>query len=34
VHAVEEMTREDGWRHVPDDEVDYDGPPLRPLNRG
>lgn len=34
VHAVEEMTREDGWRHVPDDEVDYDGPPLRPLKRG
>lgn len=31
VHAVEEMTREDGWRHVPDSEVDYDGPPLRPL---
>lgn len=34
VHAVEEMTREDGWRHVPNDEVDYDGPPPRPLNRG
>jgi citrate synthase len=33
VHAVEEMKREVGWRHVPDDEVDYDGPPLRPLGR-
>ncbi len=33
VHAVEEMKRESGWRHVPDDEVDYDGPPLRPLGR-
>lgn len=31
VHAVEEMTREAGWRHVPDSEVDYDGPPPRPL---
>ena len=34
VHAVEEMKREAGWRHVPDDEIDYDGPPLRPLGRG
>jgi len=33
VHAVEEMKREDGWRHVPNDEIDYDGPPLRPLGR-
>ena len=33
VHAVEEIKREAGWRHVPDDEVDYDGPPLRPLGR-
>jgi citrate synthase len=33
VHAVEEMKRESGWRHVPNDEIDYDGPPLRPLNR-
>jgi hypothetical protein len=31
VHAVEEMTREAGWRHVPDDQVTYDGPPRRPL---
>lgn len=31
VHAVEEMTREAGWRHVPDEEIDYDGPPARPL---
>jgi citrate synthase len=34
VHAVEEMKREAGWRHVPNDEIDYDGPPLRPLGRG
>lgn len=34
VHAVEEMTREAGWRHVPDEEIDYDGPPPRPLERG
>jgi len=33
VHAVEEMKRESGWRHVPNDEIDYDGPPLRPLGR-
>ena len=33
VHAVEEMKRETGWRHVPNDEIDYDGPPLRPLGR-
>ena len=31
VHAVEEMTRETGWRHVPDEEVTYDGPPRRPF---
>jgi citrate synthase len=31
VHAVEEMTRESGWRHVPDDEITYDGPPKRPF---
>lgn len=34
VHALEEMTRESGWRHVPDDEITYDGPPRRPLGRG
>jgi citrate synthase len=33
VHAVEEMTREAGWRHVPDEEIAYDGPPRRPLRR-
>jgi citrate synthase len=33
VHALEEMTREAGWRHVPDEEITYDGPPLRPLRR-
>ncbi|HEX7441077.1 MAG TPA: citryl-CoA lyase [Caldimonas sp.] len=33
VHAVEEMKREAGWRHVPDDEIEYDGPPRRPLGR-
>jgi citrate synthase len=31
VHAVEEMTRESGWRHIPDDEITYDGPPKRPF---
>lgn len=31
VHALEEMTRESGWRHVPDEEITYDGPPRRPL---
>lgn len=31
VHAVEEMDREAGWRHVPDAEVEYDGPPPRTL---
>jgi citrate synthase len=31
VHAVEEMTREAGWRHVPDQEITYDGPPRRSL---
>ena len=34
VHALEEMTREAGWRHVPDTEITYDGPPRRPLGRG
>lgn len=34
VHAVEEMTREAGWRHVPDEEITYDGPPRRPLREG
>jgi citrate synthase len=34
VHALEEMTREAGWRHVPDEDITYDGPPLRPLKRG
>ncbi|MBS0446898.1 MAG: citryl-CoA lyase [Proteobacteria bacterium] len=33
VHALEEMTRESGWRHVPDEEITYDGPPRRPLGR-
>ena len=33
VHALEEMTRDSGWRHVPDEEITYDGPPLRPLGR-
>lgn len=33
VHALEEMTREAGWRHVPDEEVTYDGPPRRRLGR-
>ena len=33
VHALEEMTREAGWRHVPDEEITYDGPPRRPLER-
>jgi hypothetical protein len=31
MHALEEMTRESGWRHVPNAEVVYDGPPARPL---
>jgi citrate synthase len=31
MHAYEEMTREPGWRHVPNAEVAYDGPPARPL---
>jgi citrate synthase len=31
VHALEEMTRESGWRHVPNAEVVHDGPPARPL---
>jgi len=26
MHALEEMTRESGWRHVPNAEVVYDGP--------
>ena len=33
VHALEEMTRESGWRHVPDEEITYDGPPRRRLGR-
>lgn len=33
VHALEEMNREAGWRHVPDDEITYDGPPRRTLGR-
>ena len=33
VHAVEEMTREAGWRHVPDEEITYNGPPRRRLER-
>jgi citrate synthase len=31
MHALEEMTRESGWRHVPNAEVVYDGPPARSL---
>jgi len=31
VHALEEMTREAGWRHVPDEEITYDGPARRPF---
>jgi citrate synthase len=31
MHALEEMTRESGWRHVPNAEVAYDGPPARPF---
>lgn len=34
VHALEEMLREAGWRHVPDEAITYDGPPRRPLGRG
>src|SRR5258708_2577313 len=30
MHALEEMTRESGWRHVPNAEVVYDGPAARP----
>jgi citrate synthase len=26
VHAVEEMVRESGWRHAPQEEIHYDGP--------
>ena len=33
VHALEEMTREAGWRHVPDEEITYDGPARRRLQR-
>ena len=33
MHALEEMTRESGWRHVPNAEVVYDGPAARPLPR-
>lgn len=34
-HAVEEVVREKGWRVVArKDEVEYDGPPLRSLERG
>lgn len=33
VHALEEKTREAGWRHVPDEEITYDGPPRRRLGR-
>lgn len=31
MHALEEMSRESGWRHVPNAEVAYDGPAPRPL---
>lgn len=30
-HAHEEMVREPGWRQVPMDQIDYDGPSRRPL---
>ena len=30
-HAHEEMTREPGWRQVPMDDIEYDGPPPRSL---
>jgi citrate synthase/citryl-CoA lyase len=30
-HAHEEMTREPGWRQVPMDQIEYDGPPSRTL---
>jgi citrate synthase/citryl-CoA lyase len=30
-HAFEEMTREPGWRQVPMDQIEYDGPPSRTL---
>jgi citrate synthase len=30
-HAHEEMVREPGWRQVPSDQIDYDGPPTRTL---
>jgi len=30
-HAHEEMTREPGWRQVPMDDIEYDGPPSRKL---
>ncbi len=30
-HAHEEMTREPGWRQVPMDDIEYDGPPSRTL---
>jgi len=33
MHALEEMTRESGWRHVPNAEVVYDGPAARSLPR-
>ncbi len=33
MHALEEMTRESGWRHVPNAEVVHDGPAARPLPR-
>jgi citrate synthase len=33
VHALEEMTREAGWRHVPDEDITYDGPPRRTFRR-
>lgn len=35
-HALEEVDREPGWRHIPLDEVTYDGPPPRayPSSRG
>ena len=31
MHALEETTRESGWRHVPNAGVVYDGPAARPL---
>jgi citrate synthase/citryl-CoA lyase len=31
-HAFEEQTREPGWRQITLDQVEYDGPPVQPLD--